>query len=410
MRLLVVATSYPLSPSDGTAPFIRRILHGLASSGIECHVVLPAHPALAWGPTDGPLRLYPYRYVPRAMKRLHTWGYGTSLVSDVRLRASTLAVAPLAALSAARTAMRVARRVRPDVVHAHWLLPNGPIGALVAGTRRLPLVVSLHGSGVYLAERRRVLRRAAGMALRRAEAVTACSSDLSRRAVDLGAAAGRTSTIPYGVDTEAFRPAAQDQRRSDRSSWGLRDHDFAVVAVGRLVAKKGFDDLVRAAALVADPRVHVIVAGTGDEGDELRSLAARMGLTERVRFPDRLDRAEVASLLRAADVVAVPSVHDAAGNVDGLPNVLLEAMASARPVVASRVGGIPDVVRDGENGLLVPERRPEALAAALGVLRDRPGVAAALGRRARETIERSHTWCVVARQYAAILESARSER
>jgi len=410
MRLLAITTSYPLSPADGTAPFIRWILHGLARTGFECHVVLPAHPALEWGGVDGSLRLYPYRYVPRAATRLHTWGYGASLVSDAQLRPSTIAVAPLAALSCARLAMRVAARVRPDVVHAHWLLPNGPLGAVVAGLRDLPLVVSLHGSGAYLAERRFVLRRAAGMALRHAAAVTACSSDLGRRAIRLGAPPARTSTIPYGVDTEAFRPADPGERRAERRRWRLDEDDVAVVAVGRLVAKKGFDDLVRAAARAADPRLRVIVAGAGDEGVGLRGLADRLGLGDTVRFPGRLGRSEVAALLRAADVVVVPSVHDDAGNVDGLPNVLLEAMASARPVVATRVGGIPDVVRDCENGLLVPERDPEALAAKIERLRSRPRLAAALGRRARETIETAHTWDAVARRFAAVLKSTLSVR
>ena len=116
-------------------------------------------------------------------------------------------------------------------------------------------------------------------------------------------------------------------------------------------------------------------------------------------FPGALDREAAARALAAADVVAVPSVRDRAGNVDGLPNVLLEALAAGRPVVASRVAGIPDVVRDGENGLLVPERDPVALAAALLRLRREPETRTRLGAAARRTAETTLTWGAAVRAF-----------
>jgi glycosyltransferase involved in cell wall biosynthesis len=107
----------------------------------------------------------------------------------------------------------------------------------------------------------------------------------------------------------------------------------------------------------------------------------------------------VARALAAADVVAVPSVRDRAGNVDGLPNVLLEALAAGRPVVASRVAGIPDVVRDGLNGLLVPARDPEALATALLRLRREPETRTRLGAAARRYAETTLTWGAAVRAF-----------
>jgi glycosyltransferase involved in cell wall biosynthesis len=118
-----------------------------------------------------------------------------------------------------------------------------------------------------------------------------------------------------------------------------------------------------------------------------------------VHFPGFLDRETTASALAAADVVAVPSIVDSGGNVDGLPNTLLEALASGRPVVASRVAGIPDVLEDDRNGLLVPEKDPLALAAALRRLVREPETCARLGREARRDAVERLSWEATARRF-----------
>ena len=148
-----------------------------------------------------------------------------------------------------------------------------------------------------------------------------------------------------------------------------------VLALGRLVEKKGFAYLVDAAARV--PGVHVALAGEGDLRTELAARTATASAP--VRLVGALDRASVAAALAAADIVVVPSVVDRAGNVDGLPNVLLEAMAAGRAVIASRVAGIPDVVTDGVDGILVEEKDVAGLAAALARLAARSRAAAAAG-------------------------------
>ena len=168
-----------------------------------------------------------------------------------------------------------------------------------------------------------------------------------------------------------------------------------VLAVGRLVAKKGFTHLVEAARRVDE--VYVVVAGEGDLRRPLEEQARAAG--NRVRFVGALDRETVARALAAADVVAVPSVVDAAGNVDGLPNTVLEALASGRAVVASRVAGIPDVVRDGVTGVLVGAGDAEALAAALQRLARDPAERERLGREARACAVQHHGWDAAARSF-----------
>lgn len=387
MRVLMVTSSYPKFPGDATAPFVEAIARSVAARGHEVEVVLPHHPELRRG-DDEPVRFHPYRYAP---DRFCLWGYAQSLEADVRVRRSVYALAPLAAL-ALRRKLGERLRARPrDVLHVHWVVPNAALVSDLARAHRVPLVVSLHGSDVFLAERLLPARVLARRAFARAGAVTACSGDLHRRALALGARPDRTRTVPYGVDAEAFS-ASPDP--SLRARFGLAEGELMVLAVGRLVEKKGFATLVRAAASLAGARV--VVAGDGDLREPLERQARELGAP--VTMAGGLGRDEVARALATADVVAVPSVVDRAGNVDGLPNALLEALAAGRAVVASDVAGIPEVVRHGDNGLLVPPGDAPALAGALTRLVNEGDLRRRLGEAARRDARERLTWARVAEQ------------
>jgi glycosyltransferase involved in cell wall biosynthesis len=390
MNVLMVTSSYPKFPGDVTAPFVESIARGVAERGHAVDVLLPHHPDLR---RDGaePVRFFPYRYAPREDWNL--WGYAQSLRADVRVRAAAWLLAPLVAGALRAAVSERMRERRYDVVHAHWVVPNAALIVDIVRAHRAPLVVSLHGSDVFLAERLAPARALARRALRAAGAVTACSADLHARGVRLGSPADRTRTVPYGVDTAAFSPGQPSPGL--RRLWGVPEGALLVLGVGRLVEKKGFAFLVEAAARA--PGVHVVIVGEGDLRDELDRRAR--ALASPVTFAGTLERADLARALAEADVLAVPSVVDRAGNVDGLPNAMLEGLATGRAVVASRVAGIPDVVEDGVNGLLVPPGDADALAAALRALAADPAARERLGREARRRAEDRLSWRSAARAF-----------
>jgi glycosyltransferase involved in cell wall biosynthesis len=181
-----------------------------------------------------------------------------------------------------------------------------------------------------------------------------------------------------------------------------------VFSVGRFVRKKGFEYLIDATArFAADrPKAITVLAGAGDLDAELRERVRSLGLQDRVRFPGLIPQDEVARYLAAADVVAVPSVRDASGNVDGLPNVVMEALASATPLVATPAGGIGAVIEDGRTGRLVPERDTAALAAAVSALLERRDEARALGAAARLAVTQRYGWDRVAERFEAVYDAA----
>lgn len=399
----MVASSYPRYHGDSVGSFVEPIAHGIAARGHDVHVVVPWHPKWQRPKVEGGVQFHLFKYAP--LPQLNVFGYAEGMRADVRLRASAIAAAPLAMMSGWFKALRVAQKKRATIMHAHWVIPGGVIGAAAAPW--LPLVVSLHGSDVFVAERHLLARQAARAAFARADAVTACSADLRQRAVALGADPERSSVIAYGVDSERFRPDPR-QRDESRKRLGVTSEAPVVVAVGRLVKKKGFEYLIDAVAMLKNeyPSLRIYIAGDGDLDASLREQARIAGVSEQVRFLGNVLHHEVPALLSAADVAVAPSIHDDAGNVDGLPNAVMEIMASGTPLVATRAGGIGNIATDQETARLVSERDAAALAGAIRELLQRPSARAELGARARDLVRREHSWERVARDFESVYERA----
>jgi glycosyltransferase involved in cell wall biosynthesis len=210
---------------------------------------------------------------------------------------------------------------------------------------------------------------------RRAACVVACNTDVAQEIERTGA---QVHVLPHGVDLTRFRP------RSEPESMPLR-----LLAVGRLVEKKGFHILIAAAAHLKFP-FRLRIVGDGPEHKRLRALIDAHGLTDRITLDGALTHAELPAAYADAHIVVVPSIQDQTGDRDGLPNVVLEALACARPVVASRISAIGCAVVHDETGLLVSPGDPHALAAALAQLAASPAHRARLGHCGRERVKRDY--------------------
>jgi glycosyltransferase involved in cell wall biosynthesis/SAM-dependent methyltransferase len=402
VKVLWLTSSYPRYAGDGAGSFIGSLARALVAQGHEVHVVAPYDPALA--PCDeGGVQVHRFRYAPS--EALHLAGHGRALHADRQLKWIVPALMPSFALAASALALLLQRREHFDLLHGHWAVPCGAIAAGVARLTRRPLVISLHGSDVYLVERRAANAAAARWGYRRASLVTACSADLLARAVRRGLPADKAVLLPYGVATDRY---GCGQGAAWRQRLGIPADAPVVGALGRLVHKKGFDVLIAAMSqvLAARPQAHAVIGGEGDLDRALRQQAHELGLADRVHFPGHVGWLETPDFYALCDVLAVPSVVDAEGNVDGLPNVLLEAMASGCAVIGSAVAGLPDVIHSERNGLLCPPGDATALAAGiLRLLSDAP-TRQRLGRQARQDMSASYDWSVIAGRVAALYERA----
>jgi glycosyltransferase involved in cell wall biosynthesis len=208
-----------------------------------------------------------------------------------------------------------------------------------------------------------------------AACVVACNTDVARDVRDLGA---NVHLLPHGVDLQRFMP------HTNCANGVLR-----LLAVGRLVEKKGFHFLIAALAGLKIPFT-LAIAGDGPERDRLRQLIVLNNLENRVVFCGSVTHSELPRLYAEADVVVVPSVQDRSGDRDGLPNVVLEAMASGRALVGSDAGAIASAIVDSENGLLVPAGDPVALGQAIRRLAESREFREQLGRNGRRRAEHDY--------------------
>ena len=271
-------------------------------------------------------------------------------------------VAPLADLTALAQIVRLIRRERPAIVHTHTS-KAGFLGRLAAVLARVPAVIHQpHGHvfyGYYSPRRTAVFTALERRAARWTDRIITLTE--RGAAEHLARGIGRAAqyvAVPSGVPTAELRAAAPARHRA-RARLGLDPDAFVVVGLGRLVPIKGFDLLVRALpAVVAQiPSARVLLVGGGPERERLDALARSLGVAERLELTGEV--VDVTTHLAAADLLAVPSRNEGMGRVIG------EEMALRIPVVAAAVGGIPDVVTDGECGRLVAPEDADALTAAL---------------------------------------------
>lgn len=271
------------------------------------------------------------------------------------------------------------RQERIDHLHAHFASRAAHVAALAACMSGRSFSVTAHAKDIY---HREVDRQVLRWKLARATFVVTVSDynrcHLQQLVADIPGAAEKIVRIYNGVDLARFRPA-----ESAEASCPL------VVGVGRLVEKKGFALLVDACRMLRDRGYNFRgeIIGDGPEEPSLRARIAASGPDEVVTLAGVRPTEAVAERLRHATVVALPCVIARDGNVDALPTVLLEAMATARPVVSTRLSGIPEIVIDGETGLLVPPGEATALADALAAVFNDPARAQAMGRAGRQRAE-----------------------
>ncbi len=394
MRVAVLAHSFPRFAGDTHGPFVKHLSEALARRGHQVRALIPHDPAIRPDPLS-PLTIEAFRYA--WPDRLEVLGYSRTLKRDVGLKLAATLVSPLYFACAERALRRAITLHRLELVHAHWILPNGFVAARAAAAHGIPYAVTLHGSDVFMAERNPLFRALAVRALAGAAHVTSCSSELSERLLRLAGEEhrGKVLLVPNGTDVLASERAPATAASRNRS--GCSEADRRVVAVGRLGDKQGFGYLLEAlpALLGAEPRVKLLLGGGGDLEAELKARASTLGVVERVVFTGPLSHPEVLELVAAGEVFVMPSIRDPKGNVDGLPIVVLEAMAAARPVVGTSVSGLPLAVLHGESGLLVPEKDPAALAGAVAALLADPQRAAAMGERGARRVREELNWDAV---------------
>lgn len=384
MKVLFLTHSFPRYEGDVAGNFVLRLAAALGREGVDVRVVAPATAGAADSAQLNGTGVERFHYAPR---RYETLAYAGNMAEQVRDSWSAR-FTMLGFLGAEfRSAVRARREMQPDLVHAHWWFPSGLVGTWLAKLSHTPLVTTLHGTDVRIARSVAMSRPAFRHVLQKSAAITAVSKWLAHEAQSLVSSPAAV-VAPMPVATDLFSAGTQESRKPG-----------TLLFVGRLTKQKGVDLLLQALARL--PRaISLDIVGDGDERQPLERLTGELNIRDRVRFHGARGQHDLANFYRAATALVVPSADE------GLGLVAVEAMLCETPVVAFESGGIPDVVQHERTGLLVTDRSPEALAAAIERLLAREDRGAALGAAGRMHAVSTFAPESVARRYLDIYRTA----
>ena len=392
-RVLVMTSTFPRWEGDPLPPFVYQLCARLAHSGYAIHVLAPHAEGAATEEQMGPLQVHRFRYGPASMQSL---AYGGGMLENLRKNPFTWVLFPPFLASQVHSACRLTKKFRFDLLHVHWFLPQGLSSAALPRWITIPKLLSAHGGDVFASTgvvRRAIVRFVA----QRHTAITVNSSAMRNAVENL---TGRNATvIPMGVDLQRFKVAPIEKASLARSG-------TQILFVGRLVEKKGVEYLIRAMPQIrsAIPNAKLTIVGDGPRREMLEAQAVAAGVGEAVIFEGARSNSELPAYYGNADVFVAPSIVARSGDTEALGVVLLEAAGCGVPIVATPIGGIRDVIRDGETGVLVQQKSPAELArAVVAVLRDR-AKAVEFADAARRHVRRHFDWDNVAGRFAEMYE------
>jgi len=407
MKVLVIGSVYPRFQEDAEVPWLRTSIAHLKKAGVEIQVLAPAYKGLKSHDIDG-THVNRFRYAPASWEILtHEEGAPSKMASKPWLQ--LLAIPYI--INGFFQCIRICRKWRPDVIHAHWPFPHAYIALGAAKLFKIPLVLNFHGAELLLIRKKKWVKPLLKFAIGQAQAIFANSSFTAGKIKALRNV--NVEWSPYGTTLEAA-PSSGDnriKRESRPTKLGMIEPNcwdsvptpqlpvphpvngkFKILFVGRHIERKGICYLIEAAKHLPRDKFEIRIVGVGDLTEQLKQQAAAVNDGAEIIFTGKLSPEALANEYKTANVFTLPAIVDHKGDTEGLGVVLIEAMELGLPIVASNVGGIPDVVVDGESGILVPEKDPVALADAFKCLEADPTLIQKLLAGARKRIEECFTW------------------
>ncbi len=388
MKILVVGSVYPRFESDNEVPWLRKSVKTLHEEGVEVEVMAPSYRGLRSHTIDG-IKVHRFRYAPKNLEILtHDEGAPTKMAKHPSMQ---LLAIPYC-ISGFFLCLWLALRNRYDVIHAHWPFPHALIALGACTLFRIPLVLNFHGAELLLIRKKKWIRPVMKFIIGKASAIFANSHFTASKISEIRPA--KIEWSPYGS------PLATGKIPSVHA----RNGRYKILFVGRHIERKGIEYLIRAAALLDAEKFEIRIVGKGNLTENLRELAEKIS-PRNVTFTGPLSPEALREEYLQSNCFVLPAIVDSKGDTEGLGVVLIEAMQSGLPVVASNVGGIPDVVIDGETGILVPEKDPESLAKAFQKLESDRSFERLLVEGASKRIGECFDWKKIAERQIAVYRS-----
>ena len=391
-KILVITSTYPRHENDYAVPWMREIHSRLTAEGHQVAVLAPSYKGLKSHEIDG-VKVTRFRYAPAGIETLTHEEGATYKIRKPYMQLLAIPYIIIGCIMAGWMAFRGGY----DVIHVHWPFPHGLMGQVARFFSGKPLVIMSHGAEFSLARRKKWVIPFLRQSLRSADLRIANSSDTARMVTECSGE--HCHVLPYGTTVSAAEVAAPPGAKP------------RVLFTGRLIERKGIEYLLQAVpSILSRVDADFVITGDGDQRQRLEALSHELGLSDVVNFLGFVSKEELAQEYAKCDVWVNPGIIDSWGDAEGLGIGSIEAYSYFKPVVASRVGGIPDTIRDGETGYLVPQKDPTALAEAISDLLSNPEKCRQFGQAGFEFAKKTFAWSRIVGELKGLYHSAAASR
>jgi glycosyltransferase involved in cell wall biosynthesis len=374
-RILVITSVYPTTPDGNHGAFIRETVLQMRSQGIQFTIFAPAYEGSQTHNLDD-IEVYRFRYFFKRFENLVRDGAPTKLQKQPLYVLVALSYIVLGAWQL----FWLCKKQKPNLIHVNWPFPHGLMAYPANKLLGIPMLFSFHGAELLLAKKFSFVGSILRWQTPMAKSVTANSS--FTQALIQKLYSGDVSVIPYGLTIEPKAPCVRNL-----------EEDTKLLFVGRLDERKGLKYLLEALPLVLRKYpVRLRIVGKGILENEIKQQCQKLKLDKVIDFLGFVSKEELANEYAACDIFVLPAIVDSKGDTEGLGIVMIEALAHEKPVIASAVGGIVDVIKSGVTGILVNEKDPEVLSQSIIELIADPTLAKELGQQGLKDIQVRFGW------------------
>lgn len=386
-KIIYISTAFPRDESDRINPWLYETVKRLKENGYKIKIFTSSYKGIKQKEVNG-IEIYRFRYLPKNIEILtHDVSVPERWKMGIKYR---LMVIPYI-LSGIINSLIFALKEDFDIIHVHWPFPHIIFGLIMKIIKKKPLVCSFHGGEIIFLENMPFLLKIIFKFLFSFSNFYTVNSSFTKEKLlkFLGKKKrNKIMVIPFGITLKELKEEKIEK---------IEKEEIKILFVGRLIERKGVHILLESFAKVNKifPKTQLIIAGDGPWRKRLEDLRDKLDIKDKVIFKGYLKSGELEKEYKEADIFVLPSIHDVKGDTETLGVVLIEAMEYGVPVIATNVGGIPDVVKDGYNGLLVPEKDPDALAQAIIKLVENKSIREKFVKNAKEYIKEKFGWDII---------------
>ncbi len=390
--VLMITSAFPRDKSDSQGIIIAQLAETMAFLQQRVIVLAPHIPNIPFQYNYGEIIVYRYPFFfPYSVELLAQSpgmfsNFSHSILAKVQL--------PLLICAELISSIIVCRREHVTIIHSHWILPHGIIGVITGAMLSIPHICSIHGTDVTITRTYPILSKLIRSVARRCKVITVNSSYTLKILTSCGKNIPTPTIIPMGV--EQSLPIDHNENR-DKENLQRKP---IILFVGRLIKLKGVHVLIKAMKriIIRYPDTSLVIIGDGVYMNSLHDLVSHLHLESLITFTGRISNQEVMTWYQKASIFVLPSIS-VDGQTEGLGVVLLEAMAYGVPVIGSNIGGIPDIIKDGENGVLVTPDDPDELSDKIIHLLDDPQLQERISLAGLNTVRQKFNWETIGQKF-----------